>query len=212
MHTILMDQSRLSQVFLGFEPLEALKVKRNIDAVFTELSLPSESLLAEMARQGIQLPDQNQDSNKLDITTINETVLNNHLTALFLDKSKLLGAVTSLSLKEKIELRAFFKTLMPLLHLPSNDLVAQMQSEGLLDELFGEQDKAASVKQRLASLNVEKATQVDDVKQRLAALSNNTPVTDELTIARVKANLSKVTTDSSEVDLKKMKDKIAQLG
>lgn len=212
MHTILMDQSRLSQVFLGFEPLEALKVKRNIDAVFTELSLPSESLLAEMARQGIQLPDQNQDSNKLDITTINETVLNNHLTALFLDKSKLLGAVTSLSLKEKIELRAFFKTLMPLLHLPSNDLVAQMQSEGLLDELFGEQDKAASVKQRLASLNVEKATQVDDVKKRLAALSNNTPVTDELTIARVKANLSKVTTDSSEVDLKKMKDKIAQLG
>ncbi|ATD00160.1 hypothetical protein [Pseudoalteromonas spongiae] len=214
MYNLLMDKASLSQVFLAFAPMEALKVKHNIDYALEALSLPSAELLAEMQVLGIDLPDKPSASKKVDLTTINSTVLSSHLTELFLDKHKLLKTFSDFSLSEQVELRAFLQSLMPMLHLPPQALVEKMQREGVLDVLMGESDKAKAVKDKIAALSQSKRDhKVDEVKERLAKLSNKPQqCADELKIARVKANLNKASATDNATIIADAKQKIVQLG
>ncbi|WP_158683475.1 hypothetical protein [Pseudoalteromonas sp. T1lg24] len=214
MYNLLMDKASLSQVFLAFAPMEALKVKHNIDYALEALSLPSAELLAEMQVLGIDLPDMPSASKKVDLTTINSTVLSSHLTELFLDKHKLLKTFSDFSLSEQVELRAFLQSLMPMLHLPPQALVEKMQREGVLDVLMGESDKAKAVKDKIAALSQNKRDdKVDEVKERLAKLSNKPQqCADELKIARVKANLNKASVSDNAAIIADAKQKIVQLG
>jgi len=213
-HNLLMDKTTLSQVFLAFAPMEALKVKNNIDQAIDALSLPSAELLEEMQALGIELPDKPSVSKKVDLTTINSTVLTTHLTELFLDKNKLLKTFSEFSLSEQVALRAFLYNLIPMLHLPPASIIEKMQQEGVFDVLIGEQDKAQAVKDKIAALNAEKEqNKLNAVKERLAKLSD-TPkqCADELKIARVKSNLNKATSQTQTAELIDIKSKIAQLG
>lgn len=209
-----MDKASLSQVFLAFAPMEALKVKNNIDYAINALSLPSPELLAEMQNLGIDLPNAPSVSKKVDLTTINSTVLTTHLTQLFLDKHKLLKTFSEFSLSEQVALRAFLNNLMPMLHLPPASLIEKMQREGVLDALMGEEDKAQAVKDKIAALNAAKeSNKLDVVKARLAKLSETQKqCPDELKIARVKANLNKAVTESQPEEQIDIKNKIVQLG
>ena len=209
-----MDKASLSQVFLAFAPMEALKVKNNIDYAINALSLPSPELLAEMQNLGIDLPNAPSVSKKVDLTTINSTVLTTHLTQLFLDKHKLLKTFSEFSLSEQVALRAFLNNLMPMLHLPPASLIEKMQREGVLDALMGEEDKAQAVKDKIAALNAAKeSNKLDVVKARLAKLSETQKqCPDELKIARVKANLNKAVTESQPAEQIDIKNKIVQLG
>lgn len=209
-----MDKASLSQVFLAFAPMEALKVKNNIDYAINALSLPSPELLAEMQNLGIDLPNAPSVSKKVDLTTINSTVLTTHLTQLFLDKHKLLKTFSEFSLSEQVALRAFLNNLMPMLHLPPASLIEKMQREGVLDALMGEEDKAQAVKDKIAALNAAReSNKLDVVKARLAKLSETQKqCPDELKIARVKANLNKAVTESQPAEQIDIKNKIVQLG
>ncbi|MFY8350636.1 hypothetical protein AAEU29_08905 [Pseudoalteromonas sp. SSM20] len=214
MHNLLMDKASLSQVFLAFAPMEALKVKNNIEFAINALSLPSTELLAEMQTLGIDLPSTPSASKKVDLATINSTVLTTHLTELFLDKHKLLKTFSEFSLSEQVALRAFLNNLMPMLHLPPASLVEKMQREGVLDALMGEEDKAQAVKNKIAAINAAKEdNKLDAVKARLAKLSESQKqCPDELKIARVKANLNKAVTETQPAELIDIKNKIVQLG
>ena len=217
MHNLLMDKVSLSQVFLSLEPMEALKVKNNIDWSFNELSLPSDELLADMKAQGISLPDTVSKSKKLDIGAINDSVLHKHLSELFLDKHKLYNVLCEFSLLEQVTLRSFLTSLETLLHLPSSELIDRMQNEGVLATLLGEDDKAASVKQKIEALsNSQRNNKLDEVKKRLANISKTqTNCPDELKVARIKANLNKATQPQLQPQPQKeqtIKDKIARLG
>lgn len=209
-----MDKATLSQVFLAFAPMEALKVKNNIDYVLTALALPSTELLAEMQSLGIDLPNNTSTSKKVDLTTINSTVLTTHLTELFLDKNKLFKTFSEFSLSEQVALRAFLLSLMPMLHLPPAALIEKMQREGVLNVLMGEEDKTQIVKDKIAALNAaDESTKLDAVKTRLAKFAEPTQqCPDELKIARVKANLNKATIEPQVAELVDIKSKIAQLG
>lgn len=214
MHNLLMDKASLSQVFLAFAPMEALKVKNNIEFAINALSLPSPELLAEMQTLGIELPSTPSASKKVDLATINSTVLTTHLTELFLDKHKLLKTFSEFSLSEQVALRAFLNNLMPMLHLPPASLVEKMQREGVLDALMGEEDKAQAVKDKIAAINAAKENhKLDAVKARLAKLSESPKqCPDELKIARVKANLNKAVIETQPAELIDIKNKIVQLG
>lgn len=214
MHNLLMDKASLSQVFLAFAPMEALKVKNNIEFAINALSLPSPELLAEMQTLGIELPSTPSASKKVDLATINSTVLTTHLTELFLDKHKLLKTFSEFSLSEQVALRAFLNNLMPMLHLPPASLVEKMQREGVLDALMGEEDKAQAVKNKIAAINAAKEdNKLDAVKARLAKLSESQKqCPDELKIARVKANLNKAVIETQPAELIDIKNKLVQLG
>lgn len=214
MHNLLMDKASLSQVFLAFAPMEALKVKNNIEFAINALSLPSPELLAEMQTLGIDLPSTPSASKKVDLATINSTVLTTHLTELFLDKHKLLKTFSEFSLSEQVALRAFLNNLMPMLHLPPASLVEKMQREGVLDALMGEEDKAQAVKNKIAAINAAKEdNKLDAVKARLAKLSESQKqCPDELKIARVKANLNKAVIETQPAELIDIKNKLVQLG
>ncbi|MDE3271945.1 hypothetical protein [Pseudoalteromonas sp. G4] len=214
MHNLLMDKASLSQVFLAFAPMEALKVKNNIEFAINALSLPSPELLAEMQTLGIDLPSTPSASKKVDLATINSTVLTTHLTELFLDKHKLLKTFSEFSLSEQVALRAFLNNLMPMLHLPPASLIEKMQHEGVLDALMGEEDKAQAVKNKIAAINAAKEdNKLDAVKARLAKLSESQKqCPDELKIARVKANLNKAVIETQPAELIDIKNKLVQLG
>lgn len=209
-----MDKASLSQVFLAFAPMEALKVKNNIEFAINALSLPSPELLAEMQTLGIDLPSTPSASKKVDLATINSTVLTTHLTELFLDKHKLLKTFSEFSLSEQVALRSFLNNLMPMLHLPPASLVEKMQREGVLDALMGEEDKAQAVKNKIAAINAAKEdNKLDAVKARLAKLSESQKqCPDELKIARVKANLNKAVIETQPAELIDIKNKLVQLG
>ncbi|ATC96498.1 hypothetical protein [Pseudoalteromonas tunicata] len=131
MFTVISDKNNLIAVFQKYSVSEALQVKYNLQNAISSLNIPSPTLLASMAAEGLSLDDFDGSSKNQHQVASADSVLRSHLKPLFLDLAQLKSALASLSMRQAIEIRDVFSAVMPYLKLPSESLLAQMEQEGL---------------------------------------------------------------------------------
>ncbi|WP_462160046.1 hypothetical protein [Pseudoalteromonas sp. GB56] len=129
MFAILTDHHNLSRAFARLSMLEAIRVKRNLDQVFTDLKMPSDELIRKMREEGL-LTDAYAPLQKPNHGT-SESVLQNHLSQLFLDYHKLKQALETLSLAQKVAFKETVDIVVNALNLPSESLTEMMANEGV---------------------------------------------------------------------------------
>lgn len=131
MFAVISDKKNLIAVFQKYSVAEALQVKYNLKHALAALNIPSPALLASMAAEGLSLEDFDSNHKHPHQTANADSVLRSHLRPLFLDLNQLKSVLSSLSMRQAIEVRELFSSLMPYLKLPSENLLAQMEQEGL---------------------------------------------------------------------------------
>ncbi|WP_105188876.1 hypothetical protein [Pseudoalteromonas sp. T1lg48] len=174
MFAILTDHHNLSRAFARLSMLEAIRVKRNVDQVFTDLNMPSAALIEKMREEGL-LGALSAPLSKPDHLT-SQSIIQNHLSQLFLDYSKLKQALEQLSLAEKISCKETLDIAMMALNLPSDSLADMMAQEGVSVDHIAPQDpqqqKLDSVRARLNQAAQKTAAQeAQSVRERLNALA-----------------------------------------
>ncbi|WP_105201328.1 MULTISPECIES: hypothetical protein [unclassified Pseudoalteromonas] len=174
MFAILTDHHNLTRAFARLSMLEAIRVKRNVDQVFTDLNMPSAALIEKMREEGL-LGSLSTSMSKPDHLT-SQSVLQNHLSQLFLDYSKLKQTLEQLSLAEKICCKETVDIAMLALNLPSDSLADMMAQEGVSVDHIAPQDphqqQLDSVRARLNQAAQKTASQdAQSVRERLNALA-----------------------------------------
>ncbi|MEO2279856.1 hypothetical protein [Pseudoalteromonas pernae] len=175
MFAILTDHHNLSRAFARLSMLEAIRVKRNLDQVFTDLKMPSIELIRKMREEGL-LTDAYAPLQKPNHDT-SESVLQNHLAQLFLDYPKLKQALETFSLAEKVTFKETIDIVVNALNLPSESLTEMMANEGVSVDTIAPQDPQQQqidiVRTRLNQ--AAKSAQVDaqSIRARLNALAHH---------------------------------------
>ncbi|MEM0516461.1 hypothetical protein WCN91_13725 [Pseudoalteromonas sp. YIC-827] len=174
MFAILTDHHNLTRAFARLSMLKAIRVKRNVDQVFTDLNMPSAALIEKMREEGL-LGSLGAPMSKPDHQT-SQSVLQNHLSQLFLDYSKLKQTLEQLSLSEKISCKETVDIAMLALNLPSDSLADMMAQEGVSVDHIAPQDpqqqKLDAIRERLNQAAQKTASQdAQSVRERLNALA-----------------------------------------
>jgi hypothetical protein len=179
MFKVLMDYTTLAHVFTSYTVPEAIKVKANIGDVFDKINVPSNELLAKMRAEGISLSDFDVETKEIDMRDVAPSVLHRHIKNLFLNIDDLANCLNSFSLTQKIEARDYFTRAIDLLNLPSEELLAQLKAQGLIEN-----------QERVQQEQAKKLNSIRDKLNRATAEAPK-PTLDELQVARTKALLNK---------------------
>ncbi|MFD2167489.1 hypothetical protein ACFSJY_14665 [Thalassotalea euphylliae] len=133
MFAILTDRENIAQVFEKYSVPQALQVKQNFDAVFTQLKIPSAELIAQMEAEGLSLSDLDTQVSKNSRAAVDipASVIRSNLYRMFLNHQELLVAMEGLAYSERIEVREMLDTLEHYLKLPSPALMERMAAEGI---------------------------------------------------------------------------------
>ena len=196
MFNIMTDYANVSFVFSEYKMKDSIQVKRNIEYVFSQLQLPSEDLLKEMAAEGISLSELAPTSNNLDTRDLNTSVIRSHLHTLFLNHTSLYQAISAMSIQQKLLVRDFLLNLVPMLKLPSPALLEKMEQQGVI----------AANPIHLVCENTEQEklnhARVESIKDKLTQFETNTKSrsADEVKVARVKALLAKKKENTTNIE------------
>ncbi|MCF2860731.1 hypothetical protein ABMY44_00965 [Pseudoalteromonas sp. Cnat2-41] len=172
MFAILTDHYNLTGAFARLSMVEAMRVQRNLDQVFTDLKLPSDTLLNRMREEGL-LKDAIAGVKKPH-TDASESVIQSHLGQLFLDYHKLKATLAKLSLAEQVACKETFTIAAKALNLPSADLAAMMAQEGVSVEAMvpkdPQQERINAVRERLNQAASQQQSDAQRVRDRLNSL------------------------------------------
>ncbi len=177
MFKIISDETNLNSVFKKYSVIEAIQVKLNIASALDTLKIPSETLLAKMRSEGLDLEDFTYDHTTENNAEIATSVMHKHLFSLFLDEQKLIGAVANLSMAEGIAIRGVWQAMCVNLKLPSDDLLKHMEQEGMSMQRLGinkgaekklrAKDKLAKTQAKLANA-MNGQSEIDQFKLSVA--------------------------------------------
>jgi len=201
MFSIFTQQQNIVAVFEQYSVTEALKVKFNIQSAIKSLNIPSTELLTKMKLEGLSITDfdspKSTSNHRIESSA---SIIRTHLYKMFLDKYKLTQALSDFSMSESIEIRQVLTDAMFALKLPSDELIEQMESEGLSLQKMGIN---ACEHSRVSSLKVAKT------KKRLAtAIQNNQCVASEKQ-QQIKAKLNGLLKKEKPQTTELKKDNIA---
>lgn len=182
MFAIFSDEENLLAVFKKYSVTEALKVKFNILQAIKTLNIPSDELIAHMRDEGLCITDFNLGTEKSShVYESSPSVIRAHLHKVFLDRQKLIDAMSGFSMSQAIEVRALLQKNMAQLKLPSDDLLSKMEQEGLSLQRIGIENtapqssvssaKLANTKKRLSQALEETAeAKKNRIKSKLNSL------------------------------------------
>lgn len=176
MFDILTHHSNLSRAFSRLNMIEAMRVKRNIDQVFTDLNMPSQALIMQMRAEGM-LESPAFIAKKKD-DSVSDSVVQNHLGKLFLDYAKLKSALSEFSLAQRVACKESIDAATLTLKLPSESLMAMMAQEGVdishVEPATAKEQSVDAVRAKLNAASKSKTpnqSEADAVKARLNALA-----------------------------------------
>ncbi|MFY8274879.1 hypothetical protein AAEU32_12215 [Pseudoalteromonas sp. SSDWG2] len=172
MFAILSDYHNLSHAFARLSMLEAIRLKRNLDQVFTDLKMPSTALIEKMREEGL-LVDAPIVNKRADNEAA-QSIIQSHLGQLFLDYGRLKQALSSLTLAQRVAFKESVDIAVKALNLPSESLTQMMAQEGIsIDNLEQDATHTASqqIRARLNTAASEQSTLAQEVKERLNALA-----------------------------------------
>jgi len=213
MFAIFSQQENLVAVFKKYSVTEALKVKFNILQAIKTLNIPSDDLIAHMRNEGLCITDFSLGSEKSpSVYESSPGIIRAHLHKVFLDKQKLIGAMSGFSMSQAIEVRALLKNNMSQLKLPSDELISKMEQEGLSLQRIGientsPQSTVSSIKlaqtKKLLSQAIEETTEdkKSRIKSKLNALvqSVEKPKKQQTQIQKTESKNTKSLTEESQI-------------
>jgi len=180
MFAIFSQQENLITVFKKYSVTEALKVKFNILQAIKTLNIPSDDLIEHMRNEGLCITDFSLGTDKsLSSYESSPSIIRAHLHKVFLDKQKLIDAMSGFSMSQAIEVRALLQNNMSQLKLPSDELISKMEQEGLSLQRIGientsPQSTVSSIKlaktKKLLSWAIEETA--EDKKRRIKSKLN----------------------------------------
>ncbi|SFC69404.1 hypothetical protein [Pseudoalteromonas denitrificans] len=196
MFTIFSQQENLIAVFNKYSVKEALQVKFNIAQAIKALNIPSDELVQQMRNEGLCITDFSLKQNESKISNESSpSIIRNHLFKVFLDKQKLIDLMSGFSMAESIEIRGLLNQNISELKLPSDNLIAQMEQEGLS-------------LQRIGIENTSPQTTVSSIKlartKEVLAQAMNTNLVDKK--LRIKSQLNALLEGESESKKSKIKN------
>lgn len=114
MFEILIDGENIKAVFAKYTAAQANEVKHNIDAVFSQCKIPSQTLLKQMAAEGIAIDGYEIDTHLKSRKSIDlpGSVIRTNLFRMFLSLEELLRTTETLRKGQLIELRELWLSLV----------------------------------------------------------------------------------------------------
>lgn len=180
MFAIFSQEENLIAVFKKYSVTEALKVKFNILQAIKTLNIPSDDLIEHMRNEGLCITDFSLGSEKSSsVYESSPSIILAHLHKVFLEKQKLIDAMSGFSMAQAIEIRALLQKNMSQLKLPSDELMSKMEQEGLSLQRIGientsPQSTVSSIKlaktKKLLSQAIEETA--EDKKNRIKSKLN----------------------------------------
>jgi len=181
MYDILIDGENTKAVFAKYSPLEAAKVKHNIDAVLAQCKIPSQALLEQMIAEGIpidgyELETTGQNRKSIDLPG---SVIRTNLFRMFLNIKELMRTVEPLSTGQLITVRELWLSLVCHLALDEGAdelLLEDTASSAQALEQTAIDNQLADVKSRLAKALHAQSKKKSDVEPNTSIEKNNSKV------------------------------------